>query len=94
MQSSDYVTSWCEDCDRGDMLLLLLTLFPDLQVVSGRFSGHDHGTYIQFYHRICFARVKENGLFLNIFFYCSLDLDKCLKQIKLPITLHTWAPIF
>ena len=26
-------------------------------------------------------------------FGTAVDLNKCLKQIKLPSSLHTWAPI-
>ena len=49
-----------------------------------------HGTYIRRQQRTCRARFKENR---KIRFVTVLDLNIYLNQIKLPISLHTCAPI-
>ena len=42
--------------------------------------------------RKCCARVMENRTEMNSTCVTALDLKECLKQIKVPISLHTCAP--
>ena len=47
-----------------------------------------HGVYIKWYIVTCCARVNK-----NVQFATALDLNRCLKQTKFPISLHTYASI-
>ena len=54
-----------------------------------------HGTCIKYKHRTRCARVKGIRSFPKINFkrvVAVVDLNKCLKQIKLPISPHMCAP--
>ena len=56
-----------------------------------RLYGQLYGTYIRWSLRICLWRKTFSDSFLHM--VTAMDLNKCLKQIKLPKSLHTCASL-
>ena len=84
------------DGKSGVSLCSRTTQHSGLMTRDTRHRLYIHGSYMRRLFRTPCARVKKKRSFLKKLkshFLPPVDLNNCLKQIKLPISLHACAPI-